>query len=50
MGAGGGMDEINFLTAYRCTLNCGGAGYKSEKYTDHLGGTWTKFWKKIEGH
>lgn len=44
------MDGINFLTAYRCALNCGGAGYKSEKFTDHLGGTWTKFWKKIEGH
>lgn len=45
-----GMDEINFLTAYRCTLNCRGAGHASEKLTDHLGGTWTKFWKKMEGH
>lgn len=44
------MDEINFLTAYRCTLNCRGSGHESEKFTDHWGGTWTKFWKKIEGH
>lgn len=44
------MDEINFLTAYICTLNCWSAGYASEKLIGHLGGTWTKFWKKMEGH
>lgn len=44
------MDEINFFTAYRCTLNHRGTGYESENFTDRLGGTWTEFWKKIEGH
>lgn len=44
------MDEIDFLTAYRCTLNCWGAGYESEKFTAHLRRSWTKFWKEIEGH
>lgn len=44
------MDEINFLTAYRCTLNCWDAGHKSEKFTNNMGGTWTKFWKEVEGH